>query len=144
MDIREKLISRIPQGWGNYVSCDSGWDWILEELEEKLNHLDSNYEVHQVKEKFGTLRFYFSTRKEDIVSDIMDDCVSHAEYLSAHTCESCGKSAVSSKPGFDFTVKLRGKGWVKTLCNQCAIKLNYPTDEEIGGETIQAIEKELV
>lgn len=58
----------------------------------------------QVKEKFGTLRFYFDGGDDDI-----HGMVAMAEYMSARTCEECGK------PG-----KLRPGGWVRTLCDKHA------------------------
>lgn len=58
----------------------------------------------QVKEKFGTLSFYMSSGNDEIWNLIRE-----AERKSAKTCEECGK------PG-----KLRGGGWIKTLCDECA------------------------
>jgi hypothetical protein len=57
----------------------------------------------QVKEKFGTLRFYL-THGTDEMYAITDE----AERRSASTCEACGK------PG-----KLRGRGWLYTRCAKC-------------------------
>lgn len=60
--------------------------------------------VEQVKEKFGTLRFYY--RGGD---DVIDGMVRMAEAMTAITCEVCGS------PGSQ-----RGGGWIKTLCDQHA------------------------
>jgi hypothetical protein len=60
--------------------------------------------VDQVKEKFGTLRFYYSGG-DDYVSGL----VSMAESMSAVTCEECGN------PG-----KQVGGGWITTLCKEHA------------------------
>jgi len=57
--------------------------------------------VTQVKEKFGTLRFYYSGG-DDYISGL----VSMAEVMSAVTCEECGV------PG-----KRRHGGWIRTLCD---------------------------
>jgi len=57
----------------------------------------------QVKEKFGTLRFYM-----DGATDEMYDAINEAERLSATTCESCGL------PG-----KVIGGGWIRVLCDKC-------------------------
>ena len=54
----KKLINRIPKPWGRYISCNEGWYNILDELDNKLAYLDPDYQINQVKEKFGTLRFY--------------------------------------------------------------------------------------
>ena len=57
--------------------------------------------LDQVKEKFGTLRFYY-TGGDDYISGL----VSMAESMSGVTCEECGS------PG-----KTHGGGWVRTLCD---------------------------
>ena len=69
----------------------------------------------QVKEKFGTLRFYY-----DGGDRFIDGLESMAESMSAVTCEVCGS------PG-----KLVGGGWVRTLCKTHAEEQNYNwCDEE--------------
>lgn len=54
----------------------------------------------QVKEKFGTLRFYYNGGNRYI-----DGLVSMAESMSAVTCEVCGNQGKST-----------GGGWIKTVC----------------------------
>jgi hypothetical protein len=61
----------------------------------------------QVKEKFGTLRFYYHGGDERI-----EGYVSMTEYLSASTCEDCG--------AFGPTVGRTTKGWIHTACRKCA------------------------
>jgi hypothetical protein len=56
--------------------------------------------LDQVKEKFGTLRFYYTGG-----DDIIDGMVRMAESMSGVTCEECGN------PG-----ETKGQGWVVTLC----------------------------
>jgi hypothetical protein len=55
----EKILARVPNGWGKWIDCGPGWFPIITELDEKLGALIPNYEIHQVKEKYGTLRFYW-------------------------------------------------------------------------------------
>lgn len=57
----------------------------------------------QIKEKFGTLRFYMTHETTEMAA-ITDK----AERQSSKTCEECGK------PG-----KLRGHGWYYTRCASC-------------------------
>lgn len=141
--IRDELLSRIAAGSGKQISCDSGWDWILADLHAKLKYLDFNYEIYQIKEKFGTLRFYYEAHvQQEVVLDLMDDAVSKAEYYSSTTCEVCGSSSLMAdtikKIKFDSTVSLKTSGhgdpdgWLKTLCDECASPLGYanPRGEE--------------
>lgn len=136
MNTREKLLERIPEQWGKWVDCGDGWNWILEDLDRKLSYLDPDYQLNQVKEKFGTLRFYYQPSvREDIKLDLMDDAVTIAEMLSTSTCETCGNSSKvsNSKKGveYDSTVglKLRG-GWYKTLCAGCAEAEGFKVEVE--------------
>lgn len=57
----------------------------------------------QVKEKFGTLRFYMTAETKE-----MRPIIEEAERKSAVTCEQCGKKG-----------KLRGNGWLYTACAAC-------------------------
>lgn len=59
--------------------------------------------LDQVKEKFGTLRFYYSGG-----DDIIDGMVRMAESMTGVTCESCGNVG-----------ERRGGGWVHTYCTPC-------------------------
>ena len=94
--------------WG--FTHDDGWFDILwrlcEDLEPRVAELEQEtgcqFEVLQVKEKFGGLCFRINRRTEDVRRRI-----EAAEGESIRTCEVCGK------PG-----KLREDGWIKTLCDE--------------------------
>lgn len=86
-----------------------GWEPLLEDLAVKLLHLGWNGGFDQIKEKFGTLRFYWGNNLPDLVGQrIAYDVVAYAEQQSGQTCETCGKWG-----------KLRGAGWLVTLCDEC-------------------------
>lgn len=59
-DALRRMLVRIPDGWGRWISCARGWYPILVDLDEQLRALFPNYELQQVKEKYGGLRFYWS------------------------------------------------------------------------------------
>lgn len=104
--------------------CSDGWFdliWKLcEDVEkelskqgspkEKTKRLLQNYgdfEVVQVKEKFGGLRFYTNGSTKEI-----NNLINKAESMSLVTCEECGK------PGKNQA----NKGWIETLCDECRSK----------------------
>jgi hypothetical protein len=58
------MLDRIPDGWGRWISCDRGWYPLLVELDQQLRELLPNYELHQVKEKYGDLRYYWESGEE--------------------------------------------------------------------------------
>jgi hypothetical protein len=58
------MLARIPDGWGRWVRCDRGWYPLLVEIDEQLRTLLPNYELNQVKEKYGGLRYYWEPGEE--------------------------------------------------------------------------------
>jgi len=85
--------------------CYDGWFnliWKLCEDIEKLNPPD-DFEIVQVKQKFGTLRFYYSNAPDGVW-----ELVSQAETDSETICETCGKEGT-----------LRAGGWWETICDAC-------------------------
>ena len=88
-----------------------GWHPIIRTLEEILNVLDPDYELQQVKEKFGGLRYYAQLSSPALVGlfEQFHAAIDDAEQESLRTCEMCGN------PGSQ-----RGGGWIKTLCDRHA------------------------
>lgn len=63
-DALAAILRRIPEHWGRWLSIDAGWYPIIARLDAQLATLDPDYELHQVKEKFGGLRYYTHTEIE--------------------------------------------------------------------------------
>lgn len=113
---RNKNMQETCMCWG--FECGDGWYNILNQLMGNIQHhidwKNRNGEVvpqvtlDQVKEKFGTLRFYY-TGGDDYIRGM----VTMAEAMSGTTCESCGN------PG-----ERRDGGWIRTICNTCEEKRN--------------------
>lgn len=101
-------------------------DWTIE---YKRNGLSPNevpvFKAAQIKEKFGTLRFY-----HDGGDSFINGVISSAQNSSAMTCEVCGSKG-----------KLRHGGWIRTLCDQHAQEAhNFVKEKEIEvGDSIQAL-----
>jgi len=100
----------IREGFG----CEDGWFQLIYSLCREINQIvenapdyHDNFQVLQVKEKFGGLRFYYAGSDERI-KQLIDD----AERISYFRCEKCGK-------GGSLTVR---HGFYQTLCKKCAKK----------------------
>lgn len=102
------------------VECGDGWFGLLFVLCFRIqkylseNNI-SNYKVIQIKEKFGTLRFYDENSRHEI-----DEYVRDAEAVSEVTCEHCGN------PG-----TLRSGNWVMVLCDDCERKTMKGSKQKI-------------
>jgi hypothetical protein len=87
-----------------------GWFGIVwrlcEQLEPAVKRLEEEtgrkFEVFQVKEKFGGLRFYC-----DCSTDEIDALIRAAEEESTRTCDVCGRQGTT-----------RGGGWMRTRCDE--------------------------
>jgi hypothetical protein len=112
---RDKSMMETCMCWG--FECGDGWFTILDQLMSNIqHHIDwnnKNFEkgykqykqvpqvtLDQVKEKFGTLRFYYQGGDDEI-----SGMVRMAESMSAVTCEQCGNPGTTG-----------GQGWITTLC----------------------------
>jgi len=117
--------------WG--FDCGDGWydiinalcaniqehiDWKISSRERLLLNNPHNLKVPdeveqlvaaQVKEKFGTLRFY-----TDGGDDYTHGIIRMAESMSAVTCEDCGNKG-----------HIRHGGWIRTLCDVHAEERGY-------------------
>jgi hypothetical protein len=58
------MLARIPDGWGRWISCSRGWYPIICELDEQLARLFPAYRIHQVKEKYASLRYYWEAGEQ--------------------------------------------------------------------------------
>lgn len=137
-ELADKLVSiqwRIEPGWGYWLSVDPGWYRILADLDDALSAIAPNYTLHQVKSKFGTLRFYTGSihLKNGSIVDEWDDesktgliirqLVNYAELRSSIVCEFCGKWG-----------KLIDCGWLYTICDDCAKEKDIEPKATAAGE----------
>jgi len=97
------------------IECGDGWYDILDTLLSDItkfyqeNHPDEidDFKVLQVKEKYGTLRFYVSGTYDEVF-----DMIDWAELESENTCEKCGKPGILRCDNY----------WYYTACDDCARK----------------------
>lgn len=121
MEELENLRNEFPSLYADpYIpfECGDGWytllRWLSLELVKhiksvpKHSHMEEEEPFHptQVKEKYGTLRFYVNHECDDI-----SDLIARAEKTSARTCEVCGEKGM-----------MFGEHWKKTRCVKCVSK----------------------
>jgi hypothetical protein len=90
---RHAPMTETAMCWG--FECGDGWFNLINNLCGCIqDYIDNNSHLEipqvvavQVKEKFGTLRFYISGG-----DDIIGGMIWLTEYISARTCEVCGKN----------------------------------------------------
>lgn len=118
----KQLIREFPEWAGESYAVGPGWQGIIYSLCSAMRKTMKSYDipegvlcVDQIKEKFGTLRFYYtwlgadnvSEKDNDLVFRIIDRYVDAAETWSEMTCEECGAFGVT-----------RPLGWRLTLCDK--------------------------
>jgi hypothetical protein len=109
-----RMQERYPKMYGGKYggfTVGAGWWPMIEHLSHVIqSHIDNAQKqgkdcpqvvVEQVKEKFGSLRFYYQGG-----DDFVSGAVWLAESMSGALCEECGA------PG-----KRTGGGWIRTLCD---------------------------
>ncbi len=98
--------------------CGDGWFEIIKELCEELGKLNMpNFQVVQVKEKLGSLRFYVVGAPRGL-SRKVDELIKETETKSEQTCEVCGKPGTSKQPS-----KIK---WLSSvLCDNCLTRDKY-------------------
>lgn len=110
------ILRRIPKGWGRWIDCGPGWYPLIVEADQRIAQIDPDYAVFQIKEKFGSLRYYHDLTQGD--TDAAFRIENEVCQRSQTICEECGA------PG-----RLRGGGWIQTLCDVHAGDRQTPSGE---------------
>lgn len=124
-DIWEELRAPYKHFYSGNISDQVGAGWWSEVLKtfEQIDVVmksapDYKFNIRQIKEKFGTIRFYYDLHKvgdedreaEDaVLDDLRKKVFQLARQLEAATyskCEVCGQEGLH-----------RNNGWMKTLCD---------------------------
>ena len=146
--------------WG--IECPKGWWHILEQLCTVLEFHNLEFKdkygiaivADQVKEKFGTLRFYYTVMdvdKDGVVASrldadkrvadeenrrriaigylelLADKYIEEAEDLTYNTCARCGVP-------LDEKNRVETKNWITYICKECDGK-PYNQDEDDEDDT---------
>ena len=94
------VLTDLPQQWVDkfgYLLCLA--------IKEALISRDAydDYEVYQVKEKYGEIRWY------DNHPEITEGIIDVFNYIATHTCVGCGKTVYSTMRLYDYL----------PLCDEC-------------------------
>jgi hypothetical protein len=125
-ELELQLVKKYPKIFRNYkgdptktcmawgMPCGNGWYDILDRTCEKLSKTEGVY-AEQIKEKFGTLRFYIAVEEKAYKNDKdlwkkANRIVEKAEIESETTCEDCGGMSEGVK---SFS------GWLYGICGKC-------------------------
>ena len=94
----------VGPGWYNLVHtlCHSIDEYLKWRNRDRVMTEKLTLQITQIKEKFGTLRFYTGP-----TDDRIQGMIDFAEQMSTVMCEQCGK------PG-----QLRKLSWMQTLCDE--------------------------
>ena len=95
-------LDAMPHGWRKVFGiqmCKEIKKALLEDGRKALY----NYRIEQIKEKFGSLRWYdYGGNRET------ENIIYKYEYISSFTCINCGRGA-----------KYRTNGWIENYCDKC-------------------------
>lgn len=118
-----RVWRHLPPGWYDIL------DRLCSGIEAVLGDEIGRFRVEQIKEKYGTLRFYYSLdgraklsmditasgsrarmqeRSGDRPSVRIDELIDRAEEESSRTCEECGAAA---------RLRESNQGWLHTTCD---------------------------
>lgn len=125
-------IAELPEPIRKHVLPDDpywcyvpdGWCGIVCKMNEHLEAIQPDYILHQVKEKFGGLRFYTHTPKRaNDEHDLFWIIVSYYEQFSFRVCDQCGERGSQWIKG----------GYVRTRCEEHADGGDPLEEERIRG-----------
>lgn len=99
-----------------FYECPEGWQELFYNVLVQIKDLlgEGTLQVHQIKEKFGQLRFYYellNVPEENI--ERIRNLTEYLERKSEDICIHCGKPA-----------KWYTTGWITYICDECKDRIN--------------------
>lgn len=98
-------LKLLPDGWVKAFISD-----LRKELSDAVGSYVNDFEVFQIKEKYGVMRLYWGWKDRDYTSEEeldlknitteVDKIISKYEKISKNTCVVCGKPATKMTTGF--------------------------------------------
>jgi hypothetical protein len=122
----------VPEAAQGYPECGDGWRDLLERACARIEAAlaqGGTFRALQIKEKYATLRFYWSGAPSEEAEARVEEAIDLAEARSACTCEECGEEGRLYRAG----------GWLMTRC--AAHAKGRPVEVKPGLENIHIVER---
>ena len=114
--MRRSDMDTIYEKYG--CQCENGWYNLIDETCSRIQAvydemlIAPSLKILQIKEKFGTLRFYFELpTRDETLRERITRIVDEAQVKSAQICERCGS--------VNREKKIRTEDYYQTLCDAC-------------------------
>ena len=109
----EEIRAKHPGLVTKHFACNAGWFDLIERLLGEIAVIledgdPAMFEMRQVKEKLGGLRFYYQYSDDVGINERIGLAVFAAECRSQMTCEVCGRPGLRRMLG----------GWISTRCDE--------------------------
>lgn len=121
----------VPEGAEGLPECGPGWRDLIDRccvrIRTAIEADGGTFRFTQIKEKYGTIRAYWTGRLSPEASARVDEAIDLAEARSVCTCDVCGQPGV-----------LRTGGWLTTRCDLHA-EGRAPADVRPGFENIHIV-----
>jgi len=126
-----------------YFECGDGWTELIKDIAQFIVARTNKCHATQVKEKFGTLRFYIScideesgtsTVPEEVYKEIAN-YISEVERRSYYTCETCGIALN------DVNRNKENDGWIRNICVSCHVREREEKDRWLMERALKANKK---
>ena len=115
MNYPDEIKERVAKGMGCASQIREGWFDLVRKLDSDIANLYPEYTIDQIKEKFGTLRFYIGSIPDSASDEdykIIRELISKAESKSGEICDVCGSDGKGSSRN----------GWYVTRCSKHATR----------------------
>lgn len=108
----QQILDRFVADSPHEIQCDKGWYPLIISIHQELAHIDQNYQILQIKEKFGGLRFYYVSNSKK--HSEIDRIVHFYENKSYEICEVTGKPGQLMRKGGTYKTlhsSFYNEGW---------------------------------
>ena len=112
-ELMDKLTMRFPF-LPAYLEIENGWYDLIhelcEEIEKRLYNKKHDFNVEQVKQKYGSLSFYTNIYEDNNLYNNLIELIDYYEEKSKTVCEFCGSDGKRFCQNY----------WINIICEKCS------------------------